>query len=196
VPPALASFRRAHPHVEIQLEEAEPSTMVSALRSGKLDLAIVYTVPGREHPFQPPLALRPLTDDPIVAVLPNDHRLAHRRSIRLAELAQDEWVAARPPNDFRTLFDELCSAAGFEPQIAIETSDPSVGVTLAAAGIGALLIPALALHANPQIKPKSIRGIPAARTICIATISGRRHPALTTLSNALTTAARAISSPS
>jgi DNA-binding transcriptional LysR family regulator len=190
VPPALAAFRAAHPDVKTELVEAEPSAMISALRDGTLDLGIVYTIPGREHPFHPPIALRPLIDDPLVAVLPAGHRLARRRAIRLDELADQEWVAAKRPNDFRALFDELCTEAGFEPRIAVETSDPGVGLTLAQAGVGALLIPALALHANPAVRPLPIRGIPAARAICIATISGRRHPALTTLSDAIATAAR------
>lgn len=192
VPPALAAFRAAHPVVRTELVEAEPTAMLSALRDGTLDLAIVYTVPGRDHPFHPPIALRPLIDDPLVAVLPAAHRLAGRRAIRLNELADQEWVAAKPPNDFRTLFNELCAEAGFEPKIAVETSDPGVGLNLAQTGIGVLLVPALVLHANPTIKPLPVHGIPAARTICIATISGRRHPALTALSDAIAAAARGI----
>lgn len=190
VPPALAAFRAAHPSVRTELAEAEPSAMLSALRAGALDLAIVYTVPGREHPFQPPVALTPLMEDPLVAVLPAGHRLARRRAIRLPELADQEWIAAKPPNDFRTLFDALCAEAGFHPRIAVEISDPSVGATLADAGVGAILLPALALYSNPAIRPVPVTGIPSARTISIATIRGRRHPALAALSVAMTTAAR------
>lgn len=190
VPPALAAFHAAHPNVKTELAEAEPSAMLSALRAGALDIAIVYTIPGRDHPFHPPIALRPVIDDPLVAVLPGRHRLARRRAIQMQELASDEWIAAKSPNDFRALFDELCAEAGFSPRIAIETSDPGVGLALAHAGIGTLLIPALALLANPAVKPVSVTGIPVARTICIATVSGRRHPALTTLSNAIAAAAR------
>jgi len=193
VPPALATFRETHPDVKVELIEAEPSAMVSSLRAGAVDLAVVYTVPDREHPFRPPIALRPLVDDPLVAVLPPKHRLARRRAIRLGELADQEWVAAKPPNDFRALFDELCAEAGFAPRIAIETSDPSVGITLARAGVGAVLIPALALHGgDATINGLPVHGIPPARTICIAAVSGRRHPALGALSDALATAALSI----
>jgi DNA-binding transcriptional LysR family regulator len=192
VPPALAAFRKAHPSVEVVLEEAEPSAMLSPLRAGALDLAVVYTIPGREHPFHPPVTLRPLANDPLVAVVPAHHRLAKRRAIRLAELADTPWVAAKRPNDFRTLFDELCHTAGFEPRIAAETADPTVGIALANAGIGALLIPALALHTNPQAIALPVHGIPSARTLCIATIAGRRHPAISAVSDALATTARCL----
>jgi DNA-binding transcriptional LysR family regulator len=190
VPGALAAFRAEHPSIRTELEEAEPSAMLSGLREGRLDLAIVYTVAGREHPFRPPIALRPLIDDPLVAVLPPGHRLTRRRSVRLEELAAEQWVAPKPPNDFRTLFDQLCAEAQFTPEIAVETSDPGIGLTLTQAGIGAALIPALALHASRAIKPLPVHGIPAARTISIASISGRRHPAINALSDALAKAAR------
>lgn len=189
VPPALAAFRHAHPAVEVILEEAEPSAMLSSLRAGILDLAVVYTIPGRENPFRPPVALRSLTDDPLVAVLPAGHRLARRRAVRLAELADEPWVAAKPPNDFRTLFDELCHEAGFEPRIAVETRDPGVGAALAHAGIGAVLLPALGLRTTPAVTGIPVHGIPPARTLCVATIAGRRHPAVTALSDALADAA-------
>jgi DNA-binding transcriptional LysR family regulator len=193
VPPALAAFREAHPDVKVELVEAEPSAMVSALRAGAVDLAVVYTVADREHPFRRPIALRQLVDDALVAVLPPQHRLARRRAIRLSELADQEWVAPKPPNDFRVLFDELCADAGFEPRIAIETSDPGVGLTLARAGIGAVLMPALALDTrDPTISRLPVHGIPPARTICAATVSGRRHPALGALEDALATAARSL----
>jgi DNA-binding transcriptional LysR family regulator len=192
VPPAVAAFRAEHPNIKTELQEAEPSAMLSGLREGALDLAIVYTIAGREHPFRPPIALRPLLDDRLVAVLPPGHRLAHRRAVQLRDLAGQQWVAAKPPNDFRTLFDQLCAEARFTPEIAVETSDPSIGLTLAQAGIGAILIPALALHATPAISPLPIHGIPPARTICIATISGRRHPAINALSDIIAKAARDI----
>jgi DNA-binding transcriptional LysR family regulator len=196
VPPALAAFRRSYPTVDVVLEEAEPTAMLSGLRAGALDLAIVYTIPGREHPFRPPVALRPIADDPLVVVLPPKHRLTARRALKLHQLADEDWIAAKPPNDFRVLFHDLCHAAGFEPRIAVEVSDPSVGVSLATAGIGVVLIPMLGLHASPNVTSRRVVGIPAARTLCIATISGRRHPAVTALADELAAQARALMSTS
>lgn len=190
VPPALARFRRQHPSIEVALEEAEPSAMLSLLRSGSIDLAIVYTIPGREHPFRPPVTLRQLADDPLRIVLPAGHRLARRRAIRLADLALEPWIAAKHPNDFRAVFDDLCAEAGFEPQIVVETGDPAAGIALAHAGVGAVLVPALGLHATPHITGITVHGIPPARTLWVATISGRRHPAIGALSDALVHSAR------
>jgi DNA-binding transcriptional LysR family regulator len=190
VPAALASFRVAHPGVELVLAEAEPSTLLGGLRSGTIDLAIVYTVPGRDHPFLPPVALRHLADDPLVAVLPHGHRLSKRRSIRLQELAGESWVAPKHPNDFRLLFDALCADAGFQPRIAVETLDPHAAIALTEAGVGVLIAASLALHSAPGAATVPVRDIPAARSLWIATISGRRHPAVSALSDALIAAAR------
>jgi DNA-binding transcriptional LysR family regulator len=190
VPAALARFRGTHPGVELVLAEAEPSAMLGGLRSGTLDLAIVYTVPERDHPFLPPVALRHLADDPLVAVLPARHRLSKRRAIRLNELADESWVVPKHPNDFRLLFDALCRDAGFQPQIAIETLDPHAAIALADAGVGVLIAPALALRSSSRVATVTVRDIPAARSLWIATISGRRHPAVSGLSDALVATAR------
>ena len=100
-------------------------------------------------------------------------------------------MAAKPPNDFRTLFDQLCHDAGFEPRIAVETRDPGVGAALARAGIGVVLAPQLGLRSMPELTAVPVQGIPPARKLCVATISGRRHPLVTALSDSLAHAARA-----
>src|SRR5919112_5076937 len=42
VPTALARFRGLHPDVELSLVEAEPSASLPLLRTGEVDLALVY----------------------------------------------------------------------------------------------------------------------------------------------------------
>ena len=195
VPRALGTFRARHPEVEVELKEAEPPTLLDHLRSGTIDLAIVYTVPGREHPFKPPITLQPLGEDPLVVVLAATHPMARRRAIRLADLATERWIVAPRDYDFRILFDALCSEAGFVPQIAMETANPHAGVALAAAGVGPMLAPSLVLRGAGEASVVSVRDIPAARSVWVATISGRRHPAVTALSAALADTYSAHESP-
>jgi DNA-binding transcriptional LysR family regulator len=192
VPPAFAAFRRAHPGVAVVLEELEPSAAAPALRSGAVDLAVVYTVGGRPPELGPPIALRVMGADPLAVALPPGHRLRRRRSVALAELAGDAWVAPRPPNDFRTLFERLCAEAGFAPRIAAETGDPRVGAALTRAGIGAMLTPALGLGQGDGPAVVGVRDIPAARTVAVASVAGRHHPAVAAFSDALLAAAQGV----
>lgn len=100
-------------------------------------------------------------------------------------------MAAKRPNDFRTLFDDLCRDGRFEPRVAVETRDPAVGAALAHAGIGVVLAPQLGLRSMPELTAVPVQGIPPARKLCVATISGRRHPAVAALSDSLAHAAHA-----
>src|SRR3954470_8293124 len=96
VPQALASFEAEHPDVEIQLEQLEPAPALARLRAGELAVAVVWEAPGEpslsdEGGFERTF----LADDPYRIVLPPRHRLARRREVNLADLADDRFIA--PP---------------------------------------------------------------------------------------------------
>ncbi|NUP49493.1 MAG: LysR family transcriptional regulator, partial [Catenulispora sp.] len=96
VPEAIAAFRRAHPAVAVTHAEGLTRALTAAVRAGDLDLAIVGT-PDAEPAFDG-VRLRRLMDDPLAVALPLGHRLADRDVVRLAELADEQWIAgqARP----------------------------------------------------------------------------------------------------
>src|SRR5262245_1131581 len=123
VPPALARFQAAHPNVEIRLEQAEPPEAMRGLRSGDLDLAVVWrewVPPETERgPLDSSFDQLCLPHDPYRVVLPPTHPLRHRRELRLADLASERFIAARPEGyllPYRTMLERLCAAGGFEPE--------------------------------------------------------------------------------
>src|ERR671925_378769 len=85
MPPAIAAFRLRHPAVELSMSLAEPEDCVPQLRSGELDLAIVFesaVVDAHDG-----IDRLHLLEDPMYLALPRDHALATRRRVRLADLA-------------------------------------------------------------------------------------------------------------
>lgn len=94
------------------------------------------------------LVARPLLADPLVGLLPVDHRLAGRGAehpVELAELAGEQWIAGCP--QCRGQLVELCAGAGFAPRIDFATDDYPAVVGLVAAGLGVAVLPSLALAA-------------------------------------------------
>ncbi len=71
-------------------------------------------------------------------------RLAERRGVPLAELADEPWIAGCP-RCRRHLLD-LCAAAGFTPRVDFATDDYPAVAGLVAAGLGVALLPELALR--------------------------------------------------
>src|SRR5207244_12391347 len=114
VPRALAAFRAEHPGVVLSLTEGLTPELVTALRDGELDLAVLSMQPGRSLNTDG-LTLRPLLDDPLMIAIPREHRFAAPRTLRLAELADEQWIAgSASPED--TLIG-ACLRSGFQPHV-------------------------------------------------------------------------------
>jgi DNA-binding transcriptional LysR family regulator len=185
VPAAVARFDASHPAVEVRLEHLEEPEELRRLRSGDLDLAVVYRV---HAPSEDNVQLRDagfdeayLADDPYRVVLPPGHHLARRRELRLADLAAERFTA--PPAGglfpYRTLLDRLCADAGFEPAVAHEVNDVTVARAFVAAGLGVALLPELALpppHDDVAVRP--VRDIEPFRSVYATWLRGRRIPAV------------------
>src|SRR5919106_219429 len=85
MPLAIAGFRERHPAVELSLSLSEPEDCVPLLKSGDLDLGIVFGPPAAgDDDGIPPV---PLLENPISLLPPREPPLPPRRRIRLADLA-------------------------------------------------------------------------------------------------------------
>src|SRR5215210_3768433 len=81
VPGAVAEFRSRHPEVELSLTEAEPEESLPLLRSGEVDLTLIYS----HGPPQLDGGLEPvhLLEDRMHAALPKGHPAAERAQLRM-----------------------------------------------------------------------------------------------------------------
>lgn len=136
VPSLLRGHRARHPGVRFTLVQGSRQDMVDRLTGGELDLALVAPLPD-----VPALACAGLVDEEILLSVPAGHRLAGRREVRVAELAEEEFVLLEQGYGVRTLTDELCAAAGFTPRIAFEGQESDTVRGLVAAGLGVALLP-------------------------------------------------------
>ena len=92
VPRAVAQFHDRHPDVELSMVEAEPDDAQERLRSGDIDLALVYDFEPVPDTLGKDLELTHLIDDRYDAVLGKDHKLAGRRRLKLADLSGEPWI--------------------------------------------------------------------------------------------------------
>jgi LysR family transcriptional regulator, carnitine catabolism transcriptional activator len=79
--PALADWQAQHREVELVLRDLLQEELVAALHAGELDLAL-----GAGVDLPDAIVASPVGCDELVAVLPADHRLAARTSLRWADL--------------------------------------------------------------------------------------------------------------
>jgi len=136
LPKALATFQRRYPAVEVQLMESVQSQLLEWVQQGIVDFSIV-ALPVHD----PHLQSTPLLHDEFVLVVPQDHPLASRRIVRLAELVTERFIFYPKGAGGREQFIEACRQAGFEPQVAFESDDRETTLGLVAAGVGITFIP-------------------------------------------------------
>ncbi|MFD6061424.1 LysR family transcriptional regulator [Rhodococcus wratislaviensis] len=133
------SVRRRYPLIDLVLEGATVSGQIlDEIWEGQLDLGIVSDAVSHPH-----VLTRQISVEYLSALLPSDHPLADRKSIDLAEL-RDETFVANPAATGSTLRRDLlaaCRDAGYTPNIVQETTDGIVLTALVAAGVGVALVP-------------------------------------------------------
>ena len=120
MPLAIAAFRSRHPGVELSMSLLEPEDSLPLLRSGELDLALVFDSMVRDDEGVERVHL---LDDPMYLVLPADHPLASKRQPRLADLATEAWIGGPSGCECNRLINRACGVAGYAPRIAFEPDD-------------------------------------------------------------------------
>jgi DNA-binding transcriptional LysR family regulator len=138
VPRAVAALADRHPGLQISLTDAHPPDALELLRTGKIELAIIFRYDETEA--EPAgVRLHHLLDDPV-------YLLSARRGRKLAALRDATWIAGC--DRCRSHLLSLCADEGFEPRIGYVSDDMVVMQELVAAGLGVATLPGLALRAH------------------------------------------------
>ncbi|MER7621772.1 LysR substrate-binding domain-containing protein [Streptomyces sp. NPDC126503] len=165
----LADFHADHPGVEVALSEGGSEEMLTAVREGRLDLALAG-LPG-PGPL-PGLRLRPVVDCPLVAaVAPGDPLAvatgapgAATGGLPLTALRGRRLISLPRGTGVRGVLDGLCAEAGFTPEVGFEAAAPLMLARLAARGMGVAVLPALTPEAARELGVVTLRlAAPAAR---------------------------------
>jgi len=140
VTPVMREFRQRHPKARVSLFELPPRAQLDRLRTHELDAAILGNIEDADREL---FAVRRLSRNKMAAVLPEEHLLASRKTLKLAALARESFIslsdAVFPGR--REFLRGICGAAGFEPQIVSEVDSLSLMIAAVASGDGVALMP-------------------------------------------------------
>ncbi len=173
LPLILKPLKQGYPGLTIELWEDQTRVLVENLRNHKLDAALLAT-----EADAPEITEIVLFDEPLVAALPRNHRLAMAKKVDEEALKDELLVLA----DGHCLANQALAACGTKHghshvrgglQGAMQAATLETLVNLVAAGYGATLIPALAAD---SLKTRGIVLVPLAgrsrRTIRLASRPG------------------------
>ena len=138
--PALArTLREELPGIDFAFRgEMLVPDQVAALIDGRIDLALL-----RPPVDEAALRVTTLRREGLIVALPEGHRLAARKRLRVADLRDEDLVvhAGQGRSVMHGLVTALCREAGFEPRVGHEVAETSTLVTFVAAGLGVALVP-------------------------------------------------------
>jgi DNA-binding transcriptional LysR family regulator len=170
VPKAAAELSRSHPGIELNLVDAHPVEGLKMLRSGHVDIALIFRhadTPLEEEGFR----LTHLLDDPLYLVSDQPHQ-------RLEDHRDSAWVGGCERCRAATI--TACERAGFSPRIAYSCDDTVVVQSLVAAGMGVAILNGLALHAHRAPGIHTTQLTDSTRQIYAATYGHPPDPPATT----------------
>ncbi len=138
LPPTLRAFEAEFPGVKVDLHDLSSEECRARLAAGKLDLALTIQPPGALKN----MAFQKLTSYPLYCAVSRSHPLAGRKSVRLAELADEPFVAYTEADypEYMDRLRELARAAGFRPNIVGEYDGASGLITAVESGRGVALV--------------------------------------------------------
>ena len=87
MPFVIERYRRLYPKVELRLQELPTTESMRALKEGSLDLGFL-----RDGEADSEIKIEPLLSERYVAILPKQHRLVGRNSLRPADLREEPFV--------------------------------------------------------------------------------------------------------
>jgi DNA-binding transcriptional LysR family regulator len=134
----LAIFHQRHPGIELTVREQSSEELAEMLRVDELDLAFLSVT---ERVESHGLALHQLVSEELVALLPPSHPLAGHASVRMAELADEQFISYREGSRLRELLTGAGAHAGFAPQVKLESNESRRIRRLVSRGMGVAILP-------------------------------------------------------
>ncbi len=161
--PALVSFHASHPGIDLAVVEGGSHQLVPQVAAGEVDLALVVL------PVTDPLVMTtPLFDDPLVLATAPEHPLAERQGIAVRELDGLDLVMFREGYDLRAVTLAACADAGVEPHLVSEGGEMAGVLSFVAAGLGAAVVPAIALPSDGSLVGVPFTAPVLSRTVALA----------------------------
>jgi DNA-binding transcriptional LysR family regulator len=151
------------PRVRLRLVGTGPDTVLPALLSRRLDVAVVLRYQLFDEPLPPSTGVRQLFAERFVALVPSELEPAVRQR-GLAALGDQPWISGAAHLPCTRTVQTACRAAGFVPDVRHSDADYQAAAALVAAGLGVAVVPELSVATPPpHIKKVPCADIPPRR---------------------------------
>ena len=157
--PAVMGILRAElPSTEVIIHSQDSPDLAAGLIRGKIDLAFL-----RPEKQAPGLKFRLLRKDPLIVLMPRDHALTARNSIRPQDIAGQIFISVSPvraPTAW-TAIDDYIKRVGIALKPDHQAENLAMAISLVASTGGVCLLPLYAQNLLPEtVVSRPIQGAP------------------------------------
>lgn len=158
IPTSLKLYREQFPDVDLVVYGMTTHEQFEALLKRKIDIGFMVSPMKDEG-----LTIETVLQEPMVLALPENHRLARKKQIRIQDLESEPLVTFQRDRGCG-LYDRIiavCQQANFTPIIAQEADEMQVILGFVAAGMGVSLLSASVMHfQRPHVVYRELRASP------------------------------------
>ena len=137
LPGVMHVLREELPRIEVTISSKHSPQLADGLATGKLDAAFL-----RPEERYPDLVYKVLVREPLIVILPSDHRLASRKAIGLKDLARETFIGmADQAPVLRSIIEDYIRRSGVDLQPTHRVEYLSMAMSLVASTRGVALLP-------------------------------------------------------
>jgi len=158
LPPVMSILRDELPDIDVVITSQESPNLAAALVRGKIDVAFL-----RPEKQAAGLVYRLLRKDPLIVLMPADHRLAAQESVSPEEIVGETLIGVPAWNapELRAVTDRYAMQIGIDLTPAHEALNMSMGFSLIVSTGGVGLLPLYARNLLPKsVVSRPLRGAP------------------------------------
>jgi LysR family hca operon transcriptional activator len=146
MPEAMRILRDELTNIDVMISSQYSPLLAEGLLKGKIDAAFL-----RKERAMPDLAFRLLVKEPLIVILPSDHRLAALKAISPRDLAAETFViVSHTAPVLRAVIDNYLKRSGVNITPAHEADHVTMGLSLIVSTRGVGLLPAYAQNFLPS----------------------------------------------
>ena len=189
---AVKQFHESYPDVTLSLLEMSTNEQPRALAEGRIQAGFMHFGPGREllrkhrndsegGQDQTVLDWIRIQSGGLGVAVPKDHPLAKRKSLKIADLAKEQFVVVSRSTSspgYGPLY-SLCKKAGFEPKIVQEVGTVATQLNLVSVAMGiGLIVTGRNFTYPPSVSVVSLEDVNYQTTFIFGWIKDQKDPAV------------------
>src|SRR5712671_6278195 len=137
LPEAMRILRDELPNIDVTVSSQYSPDLAAALMRGKLDVAFL-----RPEPNVVDLTFKTVTKEPLIVIMPSDHRLASHEVISVQEIVGETFISvSNTAPVLRTVIDEYLKRSDIDITPHHEVDNLAMAMSLVASTRGVALLP-------------------------------------------------------